>query len=51
MNTDLNQIAIILKDFRTEVETLKSKQYNLFKRLRKSIDDTKLDKIKKNLEK
>ena len=49
MNIDINQIALILKDFKIEIESLKSKQSNLLKKIRKSIDIAKLNKVNKNL--
>lgn len=49
MNTSINQIALILKDFKIEIESLKSKQSNLLNRVRKSIDIAKLNRVNKNL--
>lgn len=51
MNVDVNQIATILKDFKIDIGVLKSRQNDLLKRIRKSIELNKLDKIKKNLNK
>ncbi len=49
MNIDIDQIATILKDFKIDIKVLKSKQSDLLKRIRKSIDMAKLNKINKNL--
>ena len=49
MNIDLNQLALMLKNFKSEIITLKSRQSILLNKIKISIDKAKLEKIKKNL--
>ncbi len=49
MNTDPIQILSIIKDFNSGINVLKSKQSDLLHRVKKTIDNNRLNKIKKDL--
>jgi formiminotetrahydrofolate cyclodeaminase len=49
MNTDPIQILSIVRDFKANLDVLKSKQNDLSNRIKKTIDNNRLLRIRKDL--
>lgn len=49
MNADPVQIISIVKDFNISIDLLKNKQLDLLNRIKKTVDNDKLLRIKKDL--